>query len=338
MATLYLRSNGYYYLLSVVNGRRIWKSTGCKRKSEAIQYVSESRQKQREKPPIDLSQFTTQLLTYLESNLAASTVKLYKGAFKKFISLMGNLNVGEITPQHVEEYKLLRAKEVSPVKVNIDFRNLRAALNVAINWKVIEENPFKKCKQLRIPPQKPTYLTHEEFNKIRGIIDQKWYEEIIVFAVSTMMRLGEIVNLQWTSVDLERREITVENTDEFRVKTHKPRTIPMNEWVFYMLSNKPIKAGRVFTFPDGRALPKGYVSHKFKKYVIKAELSKKIHFHTLRHTGATWLVQNDIPIYSVQQILGHSNISITQIYSHLEVDHLRKPMERLDQYFKLKLD
>lgn len=336
MACLYLRSNGYYYLLTLVHNRRVWKSTGCKVKAEALKYISEGRRKLKEKSAIDIGQFSTQLLTYLESNLAKSTVALYRSAFRSFISLLGDLYLNEVTAQHVEQFKLLRSEQVSPVKVNIDFRNLRAAFNIAINWDLIEDNPFKKCKQLRIPPQRPVYLTHEEFNIIRGMIDLEWYKDIIIFAVSTMMRLGEIVNLQWKSVDLERREIPVENTDEFRVKTHKSKTIPMNEWVFHMLSNKPNRIGRVFTFPDGKALPKGYVSHKFKKYVIKAGLSEKIHFHTLRHTGATWLVQNDIPIYSIQQILGHSNISITQIYSHLEVDHLRKPLERLDQYFKLK--
>lgn len=142
---------------------------------------------------------------------------------------------------------------------------LRAALNIAVNWDLIVNNPFRKCKQLRIPPQKPIYLTHEEFNKITVIIELDWYKDIIIFAVSTMMWLGEIINLQWRYVDLERREITVENTDEFWVKTHKPRTIPMNEWVFHMLNNKSNRIGRVFTFPDGKASPKCYVSHKFKK-------------------------------------------------------------------------
>lgn len=170
MASLYLRSNGYYYLLTYVHKRRVWKSTGCKVKAEAMKYISEGRRKLKERSAISLNQFSAQLLTYLESNLAKGTVALYRGAFRSFISLLGNLRLNQITPQHVEKFKLLRSQETSPVKVNVNFRVLLAAFNIAVNWDLIANNPFRKCKQLRIPPQKPLYLTHEEFDKIRLLL------------------------------------------------------------------------------------------------------------------------------------------------------------------------
>ncbi|MGB2867843.1 MAG: tyrosine-type recombinase/integrase [Bacteroidota bacterium] len=333
MASLFRRSNGIYYLLTLLNGRRVWKSTGCRKKSDALRQLSE--------PPVPeaketsqecLSMFSHQLLKYLRSNLSLSTVALYGSGFGKFVSLIGDLSIRDITPQHVEQFKLLRLREVSPVKVNIDFRVLRAGFNIAINWGLIDDNPFRKSKQIRIPVQRPTYLSREEFERLIKSVDRTWFQEIIFFAVTTMMRLGEIVNLEWESVDLEHRLIAVENTEQFRVKTHKPRTIPMNDWVVRFLERREKHTGKVFTFPDGRALPRGYVSSRFKKYVRSAGLNEKVHFHTLRHTGASWLVQTNTPIYSVQQILGHSSIAMTEIYSHLEVEHLRKPLEGLDQY------
>jgi site-specific recombinase XerD len=105
----------------------------------------------------------------------------------------------------------------------------------------------------------------------------------------------------------------------------------MDELTYLMLKKKERMGERVFTLPDGRPLRIGYVSSTFKKYVRKAGLNDKIHFHSLRHTGATWLVQRDVPIYSVQQILGHSRVDMTQIYSHLDVEHLRKPLEKLGE-------
>jgi integrase len=229
----------------------------------------------------------------------------------------------------VESFKSARLGKVSTVKVNIDFRTLRAAFNIAMSWGLITENPFRKCKQIRVPHQRPAYLTHEEFTQLMKVVPNTWFKDIIRFAVATMMRLGEIVNLRWDSVKLERRIILVENSGEFRTKTHKTRAIPLDELIRLMLVKKTRQGSNVFTFPDGRPLSVGYVSSRFKQYVRKAKLSEEFHFHTLRHTGATWLVQRDVPIYSVQQILGHSRVDMTQVYSHLDVEHLRKPLEMM---------
>jgi integrase len=229
----------------------------------------------------------------------------------------------------MEEFKSVRLSQVSPVKVNIDFRTLRAAFNIAVSWGIIEENPFKRVKQVRVPQVRPAYLTQEEFARVIAAIPTDWFREIVRFAVATMMRLGEIVNLRWESVDLARRIILVENTSEFRTKTRKSRAIPMDELVFHTLRTREHLSDRVFTFPSARPLSVGYVSRTFKKYALKAGVSDEIHFHSLRHTGATWLVQKDVPIYSVQQILGHSRVDMTQIYSHLDVEHLRKPLAKM---------
>jgi hypothetical protein len=98
IASLFHRSNGYYYFLSLVNGHRVWKLTGFKKKSEAMEYLSESRRKTREKPALAMNQFKTQFLGYLQSIQASSTVALYKSGFNKFVSLHGNLSLNEITP------------------------------------------------------------------------------------------------------------------------------------------------------------------------------------------------------------------------------------------------
>lgn len=279
MASLFLRSNGVYYVLSLIKGRRVWRSTGTKDKSEALRFLAETRYVLGEIRSLRLEQFRARLFPFLQSSLAPSTVALYRSGFNKFSSLVGDLPLNAITPQHVEKFKLLRSKEVGSVKVNIDFRVLKAAFNIAVDWDLIKQNPFKKCKQIRIPSQRPVYLTHEEFNRVVETIDLNWYKEIIIFAVSTMMRLAEIVNLQWMSVDLGRREINVENTDEFRLKTQKPRTIPMNAWVFEMLSNKQNKMGRVFTFPDEKeARAHGKYTH------LKGVVYKSIHPSNHRHT------------------------------------------------------
>lgn len=227
----------------------------------------------------------------------------------------------------VEEFKINGIKNVSPVKVNIEFRTLKAAFIHAVNWGLLTDNPFRKCKQLRIPQKRPAYLTKEDFHLLIGVVERKWYREIIRFALSTMMRLEEIISLRWDSVDIQKRLIYIENTDSFHTKTLKSRVIPIDELTHLALSKKEHRSEYVFTFPDGHPLSKGRVSHLFKVYCRKAGIREEIHFHSLRHTGATWLVQNNVPLFNVQRLLGHSKIEVTEIYSHLEVEHLRKPSE-----------
>lgn len=120
-----------------------------------------------------------------------------------------------------------------------------------------------------------------------SVIENDWFREIIRFALSTMMRLGEIVNLNWSSVDLHKRLIYIRNSDSFRTKTVKSRVILMNELTYLALTKKAQISEFVFTWPDGKPFAKGWVSHKFKIYYRKAGMGEEIHFNSLRHTGAT---------------------------------------------------
>jgi len=80
---------------------------------------------------------------------------------------------------------------------------------------------------------------------------------------------------------------------------------------------------------SGNRLSQSYVEHKFKQYVRSAGLKENLKFHSLRHTFATWLVQNGASIYEVQKLLGHSDIKTTQIYAHLLASELHSTVNRI---------
>ena len=148
MASLIKRSNGIYYSITYVNGRRVWKSIGTISRSKALLLLERNETESSKKPKaITLEQFRTPLFGYLKANLAPTTVMLYDQAFKNFSRIVGDLALARYTPLMIEEFKIRRLAEVSTVKVNIDFRNLKAAFNHGINWGLLTENPFRKCKQ-----------------------------------------------------------------------------------------------------------------------------------------------------------------------------------------------
>lgn len=84
----------------------------------------------------------------------------------------------------------------------------------------------------------------------------------------------------------------------------------------------------VFTL-KGRRISEDWLTHRFKSYIRKAGLNPRLHFHSLRHTFATWLVQEGVSIYEVQKLLGHSSISVTQVYSHLPASELHGAVNKI---------
>jgi len=78
-----------------------------------------------------------------------------------------------------------------------------------------------------------------------------------------------------------------------------------------------------------KQLTKDYLSKRFKRYVHIAGMNPKLHFHSLRHTFATWLVQDGVSLYEVQKLLGHSSIAVTQVYSHLQPEQLHATVNRI---------
>jgi site-specific recombinase XerD len=85
----------------------------------------------------------------------------------------------------------------------------------------------------------------------------------------------------------------------------------------------------VFHF-KGKAINPNWVSKTFKAYARKAGLNDKLHFHSLRHTFASWLVQDGVSIYEVQKLLGHSSVKVTEVYSHLAASELHGAVNRLN--------
>jgi integrase len=333
MPSLLKRSNGIYYIIFEVQGKKKWKSTGETQKSKALDLLmnfdlsTETRQQRR----ISYLQFVSEYLAYAVATYAPGTTKIYRSAFSLFEKIVGDIPLRAITPQHVDQYKVKRLGEVSPVAVNIELRSLKSAFYTSLRWKLIEENPFKMVSLARVPEQQPIFLKETEFKKLLSIISEEWFRDIVLVAALTGMRRGELLNLEWSEIDFERKLILIQSKSTFKTKTRRRRTIPMNDTVFNVLRGRSVREDRcsyIFSL-KGKRITGGYLSHTFKRYIREAGLNVKLHFHSLRHTFATWLVQRSVSIYEVQKLLGHSSITMTQVYSHLVTEELHSAVEKI---------
>ena len=159
---------------------------------------------------------------------------------------------------------------------------------------------------------------------------------MVLFAVDTGLRLAEEANLRWLDVDFNNRVLTIGNK-YFNTKSKRIRRIPFNDRIEEILvrnSNRQLANGYilrefVFTQNNGKPYKLDTISKSFKKVIREAGFDEALHWHSLRATAASNWVNKKVPIYTVQKLLGHANVSTTQVYSKVSLDELRDAVNRL---------
>ena len=272
-----------------------------------------------------------ELFQFEQCELMPGTIRIHKSALNNFINNFGDLHLNNVSLKQIDQFKAIRLQTVSPVTVNIELRSLKSIFNTALRWNLITTNPFSKTRFCLIPETAPIFLTKQDFQILLSVIKVEWLKEVIIFAVLTGMRRDEILNLKWQNINLDSASILIQSSANFKTKQGKRRTIPINNIALQMLNRlQQKKSASEFIFNlNGKQIKNSWLSHSFKKAVRVAQLNDAIHFHSLRHTFASWLVQGGTPIYEVQKLLGHSNIKVTEIYSHLQPDNLLKTVNKL---------
>jgi len=325
------RSNGFYYVVYWHEGRRRWKTTRARSRREALQSVRDFERLLRQRStPKPLSVFVGEFLQYAASSFRPNTLDLYKRAFRGFQKLHGDPALSSLTPRHIDAYKAVRAQYASPVTTNMELRALKAALGLAVRWNLLAENPFQGVKELKLPDSPPIFLSQGDFQTLLATVEKGWLRELIVFAVATGMRQGEILNLMWKNVDLTRRIVHIHSSATFRTKNGRRRSIPLNDAAYAILSSKNgISLEDLVFTRNGRAIRPFYLQHAFKLAIRRAKLDDRLHWHSLRHTHASWLVQAGVSLYEVQKLLGHSSPAVTEVYSHLQPETLHERVNRL---------
>lgn len=337
MACIIRRSNGIYYGVFSHKGKRVWRSTGVSSQEEASKQIQKMSSLYTNWDSLRLEDLRDNIVSILSNNLSPSTIALYKAAMTKFIQVVGNILVRQVQPYHVELFKSSRLNEVSPVKVSIDYRTLRSVFNRAVAFDMIHSSPFSRCKDVRVPRREPAYLSVEDLLKLTESISDTRLRSVVMLAVSTGMRLGEIVNLRWNDVDLSARVLHVRHSHDFTVKGGIERNVPVNQTALETLVN--IQRISEYVFARERALknPVASISRRFKRAVRIVGLPNSIHFHSLRHTTASWLLHQGVSLPHVQKILGHSKITTTMIYAHFPGEQLRESLNEIDDLLRERI-
>ena len=339
-------SSGYYYVWYRDEiGKRHKVSTRTKYKVEATKFFQAFKREEHERMKrtqnVRLSTFFNDYLQYVRANLARRTQIIHTNALNRFLAMFGDMPLTYVTARHYDLYKSHRLstiknpeaehpQKIRPVTVNIDLRTLQTCFNTALRWELIPKNPFAGLRQAIVTQQSPTFCTKEEVERLISTVSEEWLKDIIAFAVLTGLRRGEIVNLRWKDVDIGKRTLKIESNASFVSKQGKKRVIPLSDTALLLLQKRlSTSTEYVFTL-NGRKIFDEWITHAFKKAVRAARLEDdRIHFHSLRHTFASLLVQDGVSLYEVQRLLGHSSIRVTEVYSHLQPEMMHDTVNRI---------
>jgi len=267
---------------------------------------------------LKLSEFIQEYLAWAEKVKSRETVRRDKLALRNFLDLIGDKILRTVSVRDVEKFLLFCLEQGRKRSgVNVDYRHLKAAFNKAKEWGYIKENPFTRVKPLREEKTPPRFLSEEEVRKVlEALKDDEDFYDIVLFTIETGCRRQEVLNLMVEDIDFRNNFIRIKG------KGNKVRLIPMTERIRKLLAKRcKGKKGRVFP-----SWHKDTISKKWHKLMKK--LGMDYRFHDLRHTAASWLAIQGVPLQFIQELLGHSSITVTQIYAHLKADVLREALEK----------
>ena len=258
------------------------------------------------------------------------------------------LPLSGIDTRRVEQIRTtwLRAGR-APSTANRNVTRLRGVLSRAVEWGVLQEHPLKVRKLKVDDRSRVRYLSTEEeaalrealgarssemrdardsankwrrerqkepMNDLRAVRFTDHLEPLVLLSINTGMRRGEAFNLTWADVDLKNKLITVEGDTS---KSGQTRHIPLNRESLDTLTKwKEQGAGRGFVFPGQHG---NRLDNVKKSWAGLLELAKveRFRWHDLRHTFASKLVMAGVPLNTVRDLMGHSDIKMTLRYAHL---------------------
>lgn len=248
------------------------------------------------------------------------------GHLKPVMAYFQERRLGEITTWLIEKYKAMRLEKVRPATVNRELTVLSSIFSRAVEWGRLERHPMKGG-QVR---------WFREVGAIERVLDYKeeevilkespvWLQDLLVVALDTGMRLGELAGLKAVDIDLPRGFVTVRGT-----KNGRDRRIPLTTRAREAFSRRLREVS-----PDGLLFYGGpgerpwRIDSAFRRACARAGI-KGLRFHDLRHTFATRLVQRGIDLITVQRLLGHSDLRMVQRYAHPGEGEARRAIFLLD--------
>jgi integrase len=332
--------------ISIGGGK--YKRVRCKTKQEALQKKNELLRQHQQGilptgPQQKLKDYLPQWLEHVQKdNLRVSSYVKYKKLMKYIVEDLGDVWLQKLTPDQVKRFYSKKLEDgLSTKTVNSIHGLLHVALETAVTWGYVPRNVCSIIEPPRIVSRQGAPITIEQAKVLLEQVKAHRLEVLLTMAIVTGMRRGELLALRWSAVDLQRGIAivlaTVDYIPKYGYVETEPKTkagkrpISLPPFLVEMLREHKAKQelqhkkvgekweNRNLVFPDlhGGYFNPRYLEKTFSKIIADSGLPD-MHFHDLRHSAASILLSMGVNIKQIQELLGHSSVTITlDRYSHL---------------------
>ena len=270
----------------------------------------------------------------LEKGLSENTIKAYSADCYSFSNWLLVERASVIKKTHEEDIKLylknLHGLNLSHTTINRKLSSLKHFFIFLNKKRYVQHNPVINFSGLKNTKPLPKSLSITDVNMLLNAPDSSNFiglrdKAMLELMYATGVRISELINLQYTNIDLTRSLIKVMG------KGGKERMIPFGDnassWLIEYIeyrrkNNLSLKSRDFFVSQQGKKMTRQAFWHRVKQYLAISGLSDDVSPHTLRHAFATHLLNNGADLRSVQMLLGHSDLSTTQIYTHIAKQRL----------------
>jgi len=282
--------------------------------------------------PALLDQFIDHL--WLEDGLSRNTLESYRRDLQLFADWLQkkSLSLAEVQQAEIQQYLAVKFPQSKPRSISRLIASLRRFYRYALRENKVDVDPTLQIDSPKLPRSLPKSLTEEDveallaapdINQPLGLRDRAMLE--ILYASG--LRVSELVGLKGTEVSLNEGVIRVTG------KGSKTRLVPMGEeavdWVSrYLKEARPAILQKrlrdsLFVTQRGESMTRQAFWYLIKRYAVRAGINKHLSPHVLRHAFATHLLNHGADLRVVQMLLGHADISTTQIYTHVARERLK---------------
>lgn len=283
----------------------------------------------------------TDFIYYLrfERNLSENTILAYENDIQKLKTFaentLGGVSVEDISYENLQQYLYDFSKAENSERSQARLiSSIKAFFKYLLEDEIREDNPAKLLESPKLGLYLPDTLEQEEINRLVSVVDRSNPLGIRNYCIIEVLygcglRVSELVNLRISNINFNENFIKVEG------KGDKIRLVPVADYTLNLISDyiqntrslgkiAPKFEDFLFLNNRGKNLTRVMIFTFIKEYAQKADIRKNISPHTFRHSYATHLLRNGADLRFIQDMLGHSSITTTEIYTHLETEELRE--------------